>query len=556
MSAPFQVEPRPTGVDARASSLPSALTTVRRGAGGIAIIIALVFLQLLVVGAIVTETRDQDISRIRLDATRAFYAAEAGSNMALRESISGLDEDHDGVIGTISSDGNANNDPTIGTARFTVDRALVSGVTQIVSSGRAGLARRKADARVSGVIGGVTQTVMAAFGKGTNTTPRFSKWSGSAWGSSANMPDIGGQPKWVRMKICPTRNETWAVIEDLSSRVNVLFYNGTTWSSPYLVSTDTGGTNDRPEDVGYEQNSSDALCVYWRGTIGKFGYRVYNGTSFSAETTIANPFATECDFLALYPRPTSDEMVLLAADGNAGGPLVGAFWSGGSFLSWTQLCASIDTNNQECFGMAYESQTGKGVAVYTESGVATPRYRTLTGSTWSSQASLPTVGGVAKWIRLAADPTSNQILFALSGPDPGAPIRNWKPTAAQTTTVAGLTSSSNGAQERRSSCTPRTASTTSATEPGTAPPGPRKPRVPAWAHKLSLSASRAGSPTVRYSPPSPTPSNASTCFAGMAPPGAATPSSKARSAAGPITPRSPSPSPLSPRTPRSQVGLR
>ncbi len=412
MSAPFQVEPRPTGVDARASSLPSALTTVRRGAGGIAIIIALVFLQLLVVGAIVTETRDQDISRIRLDATRAFYAAEAGSNMALRESISGLDEDHDGVIGTISSDGNANNDPTIGTARFTVDRALVSGVTQIVSSGRAGLARRKADARVSGVIGGVTQTVMAAFGKGTNTTPRFSKWSGSAWGSSANMPDIGGQPKWVRMKICPTRNETWAVIEDLSSRVNVLFYNGTTWSSPYLVSTDTGGTNDRPEDVGYEQNSSDALCVYWRGTIGKFGYRVYNGTSFSAETTIANPFATECDFLALYPRPTSDEMVLLAADGNAGGPLVGAFWSGGSFLSWTQLCASIDTNNQECFGMAYESQTGKGVAVYTESGVATPRYRTLTGSTWSSQASLPTVGGVAKWIRLAADPTSNQILFA------------------------------------------------------------------------------------------------------------------------------------------------
>lgn len=374
--------------------------------------IALVFFQLLIVGAIVTGARDLDTSRLRLDTTRAFYAAESGSNMAVRESISGIDEDHDGGIGTISNDGNPANDPSLGLARFSVTRSLVGGVTQLVANGSCGLARRKADALVAGVIGGNTQTVMAGFGKGTNTKPRYSIWNGTSWNASAQMPDIGGEPKWVRMKICPTRNETAAIIEDLSSRVNVLFYNGSTWSSPYLVSTDTGGTNDRPEDVGYEQNSSDALCVYWRGTIHKFGYRVYNGATFSAETTISNPFATECDFLALYPRPAADEMVLLAADGNAGGPLVGAFWSGGAFLSWTQLCSSIDTNNEECFSMAYEAQTGKGVAVYTESGVQTPRYRTLTGSTWSSQGSLPTIGGVGKWLRMAADPTSNKILFA------------------------------------------------------------------------------------------------------------------------------------------------
>ena len=386
-------------------------TTWRRGAAGVATVIVLVFAQLMVVGAVVVGTRDQDQTIMRLDSTRSFYAAESGANMAVRESMRGVDEDSDGSIGTISSDGNANNDPALGNARFTVVRTLVSGATQLVSTGRCGVTRRKADARVSGVIGGVTQTVMVGFGRAGNNQPRYSVWSGSAWGASAAAPNIGGEAKWVRMKICPTRNETSMIVEDTAQRVSVLFFNGSTWSSPYLVSTDTGGTNDRPEDVGYEQLSSDALCVYWKGTSSLFGYRVYNGTTFAAEQTLSSPFTTEADFVTLYPRPSSDEMMLVAADGIAGGKLVASVWNGSSFGAWTTLETTLESNNEECYSLAFESQTGKAVAVYTESGVATPRYRTWNGSTWSSEGSLPTIGGVAQWIRLAADPTSNQILF-------------------------------------------------------------------------------------------------------------------------------------------------
>jgi hypothetical protein len=214
------------------------------------------------------------------------------------------------------------------------------------------------------------------------------------------------------MKICPTRNETCMIIETENDHVYVYFYNGTGWSAPYLLSTDTGGTNDRPEDLAYEQLSSNAVCIYWKGTSSTFGYRRYNGTTFLSEQTLASPFTTEADFVTLFPRPASNDIVLLSADGIAGAKLAGTIWNGSSWSSWTTLVASLESNNQECYSMAYETLTGRGLAVYIESGLNTPRYRTLTGTTWSSQGTLPNIGAVGKWVRLAADPTSNSIAFA------------------------------------------------------------------------------------------------------------------------------------------------
>lgn len=377
-----------------------------------AMILGLVILQLSLIAIVISGARDVDTAMQRLDSVRAFYAAEGGINMSVREVMQSLDEDGDGKIGGISNDGNANNDPLIGLARVTVTSAASGSNTDLTASSRIGLARRKAVASVQGTIGALPQTVMSAWSRPGSSTPRYSTWNGSSWSSSSNMPVMAGEAKWVRMKLCPTRNETTFIQEDLSKHVNVCFYTGSSWGSVSLLSSDTGGMNDRPEDIAYEQVSGDALCMYWLGSASKFGYRTYNGTTFTSEVQVSNPFGTECDFLTLCPRYGSNDIVALAADGNAGGPLVSMIWNGSSFGTWTQLVAALETNNEECYAMAYEAQTQKGVVVYTESGVQTPRYRTLTGSTWSSQSSLPTIGGVGKWLRMAADPTSNAIIFA------------------------------------------------------------------------------------------------------------------------------------------------
>lgn len=386
----------------------------RRGLAGVAAVLLLVVLQLIIVGAVLTTARDNDLSVLRLDTVRAFYAAESGANMSIREAMQGVDEDGDGFAGSISDNGNANDDPQLLTARVSVSASIVNSVTQLSSNGRSGLARRKATANVEGIIGGSTQTVMAAYGVNGSNVPRYRTWSGSAWSTEQNMPNIGGQAKWVRMKICPTRNETTFIAEDTNQRVNVSFFNGSTWGSVSLLSSDTGGTNDRPEDIAYEQLSSEALCVYWKGTSARFGYRTYNGTTFSSEQLLSSPFSTEADFVTLYPRPSSDDILLVTADGNDGGSLKAALWNGSSWSSWATPVNSLETNNQECYSAAFEAQTGRGILVYIERNQAIPRYRILTGSSWGSQSSLPTIGSVGQWVRLAADPTSNDVLMVTS----------------------------------------------------------------------------------------------------------------------------------------------
>ncbi len=404
-----------------------------RGAAGVAAVVLLVIVQLIVVGAVLAVARDNNIMTLRLDTARAFYAAEAGANMAIREAMRGVDEDGDGNIGGISDDSNAGDDPTLVSARMSVTKTTVGTVTAISSTGRSGLARRKATAQVSGLIGGSTQTMMAAWSHAGSSTPKYSTWGGSSWSGAANMPAMAGEAKWVRMKICPTRNETTFIQEDLNKHVNVCFFNGSTWGSVSLLSSDTGGTNDRPEDIAYEQLSSNAVCVYWKGTTSVFGYRTYDGTTFSAEQTFTSPFTTEADFFTLYPRPVTNDILALTCDGIQGNSLQAKLWSNGAWGSWFTMVADLDNNNQECYAAAFEAHTGRGLAVYTELNVQTPRYRILTGSNWSIQSSLPSIGGVGKWLRLAADPTSDSILFGAVDNNNDLNLNVWNGSSWSTT---------------------------------------------------------------------------------------------------------------------------
>ena len=125
----------------RAPTRPAPRATVL-----IAVVMALVVLQLVVVGVVYLGAREQNLTIYRLDASRAQYAAEAGINMALREVYTSVDEDGDGGIGSISSDGNSANDPVVNGASIVVT-ATVSGVTTtITSTARTNITKRSISA--------------------------------------------------------------------------------------------------------------------------------------------------------------------------------------------------------------------------------------------------------------------------------------------------------------------------------------------------------------------------------------------------------------------------
>lgn len=114
----------------------------RRGATIVAMISTMLVIALVLVGLVLGGARDQDLSVRRLETLRAFYAAEAGTNMAIREMMLSTDLDGDGDVGTISNDGNAANDPTVSSGRVYVSKSVVGVQITLSSEGRCGVARR------------------------------------------------------------------------------------------------------------------------------------------------------------------------------------------------------------------------------------------------------------------------------------------------------------------------------------------------------------------------------------------------------------------------------
>lgn len=114
-----------------------------RGVVAVAMIIAMVIGWLTIVGAVVSGTRDLNQAVHRYHTACAFYAAEGGTNMAIREIMLGLDEDGDGIIGSISDDGNDADNPVIDRARVWVHKDVAVGNLGLSSHGDCGATRRK-----------------------------------------------------------------------------------------------------------------------------------------------------------------------------------------------------------------------------------------------------------------------------------------------------------------------------------------------------------------------------------------------------------------------------
>ncbi len=127
----------------------------RRGLIVVVMILLMMIVNLIIIGMVVTQARDHDLTVRRLQTIESLYAAEAGMNMSIRELMVPADEDgdDDGLwpfgIGTISDDTNPATDPTLGNAQFVVTAEAntpVVGQTTITSEGRSGEARRRMQA--------------------------------------------------------------------------------------------------------------------------------------------------------------------------------------------------------------------------------------------------------------------------------------------------------------------------------------------------------------------------------------------------------------------------
>ena len=117
--------------------------------------------------------------------------------------------------------------------------------------------------------GNADSVPMVVFSKSGDTKPYFSEWRGGTWtpASGAAMTSVGATPDWVVVRNCPTRYETACATLDSSKRVNVMFHNGTSWTSPTQICANVGAGYQRSVSMAYESVSGNLLIAYPIGVL-------------------------------------------------------------------------------------------------------------------------------------------------------------------------------------------------------------------------------------------------------------------------------------------------
>jgi hypothetical protein len=379
----------------------------RRGLAAVSAVLGMVLLQVSIVVVVVSGARDQGMAGHRISATRAFYAGEAGMQMALRERVLNSDLDGDGGVGTISDDGDSGNDPVVGGARVSV--GFDTATSQLRSIGRHEESRKRQAVEISGMAGpGISRRVVYCEWPGNS--PKYRSWTPSGWSAAQNTVAFGPAEKqyWATIAQCPTRGEVGMAASLHGNALKAVIGTSGSWGNVVTATSNIGTTDARPFWLDYEQQSGRALLVYRSGDSSTIRYRVWDGASWSAEHAAASPLSGAPAYMRLAPRPASNQMMLYVIDENAA---IGAMvWSGSSFGNGIELGTGVSSTSLECAGADWETTAGRCMVVWGRHGANQPRSRVWSGSEWEAEADMAALPAPARWVRVVRDPASSGLL--------------------------------------------------------------------------------------------------------------------------------------------------
>lgn len=395
-----------------------------RGAAALSAILAMVVLQLLVVATVVSGTRDVDLGLQRADSARAFYACEAGVNMAIREIMANADADGSGAIGGIS--------PKTITPETTVTvTASGSGPPLTLTSSSS---IRECASRVMveiSSLGGDRVTPFASYGvTATPTAPTVRVHSSGAWGAEVNTAATAGIVAWQVARNSPFdgADPSRALVTlSQTASLSITRFAGGAWGGATTLTTATGTSNTRVFAAEYEHKSGELMVAYRKASDTAVYYRTYTSAT-PAEQWVSLGFASAPTWMEIAQKPRSSELVLVAA---SGGSLRAAVWNGSAWGNTTLLETSLSTLGRP-YHAAYMNLSGAALVVWTAT-TGAPKYATWNGSAWSSASTLPAIGGGAQagWIKLAGSPlnSSNEVLIACIGRNNQVNVNTWSGTA-------------------------------------------------------------------------------------------------------------------------------
>lgn len=253
-------------------------------------------------------------------------------------------------------------------------------------------------------------------------TPYFRQWDGGQWGPERTATAVPANIQYIILKFARTRNE--AILGTLSSNgdIRVQVWNGSTWSATILLANvGTTDANYRGFDIEYETNGDRAIVVYNDGTADP-DYIIWNG-GWSGAGNINIPTTGSPNWIEMARNPltNSNEIAMISLDSNS--DVYGMIWTG---TGWDNMLDAgfwdnaASTSTTKAVHVAYEQQIGRALFVWGSSTSNRMRYRIWDGATLSgttNQTITEINGDTARWVRLAPDPYSNNIMLGIQDND-------------------------------------------------------------------------------------------------------------------------------------------
>lgn len=127
----------------------------------------------------------------------------------------------------------------------------------------------------------ISGDVLVAYNNGSSAGGiGYSVWNGTDWYKSGNLTtNLTGRVNWIKMASYRNNNDIMLIAADNNSRLIGMEWNGTNWTTSYLIETIIETPDKECFDVAYE-NSGDALIVWANATLTTVRFITYSNNSW------------------------------------------------------------------------------------------------------------------------------------------------------------------------------------------------------------------------------------------------------------------------------------
>lgn len=191
---------------------------------------------------------------------------------------------------------------------------------------------------------------------------------------------------------------------------------GEQFETDTLVDVEGDTTHERAQ---IDTTLKEAMIAYGEGSVQSPRYRLWDGEIWGEELT-AESVGAQIEYTVLKSAPTRNEYALatLGTDGDMNVQIYNG--DGESWGNATELAISNANTKLRGLDLAYESDSGDLMAVSCDGTGAV--FKIWNGTSWSVSTTSITLanGNTCLWVKLASNPTSDEIIMVVRSSNAGA----------------------------------------------------------------------------------------------------------------------------------------